>query len=344
MVTSKERGGGLLIAVRNHLQAHIIEEWTVCETAYECLWVKINMPHYFGTLLICAVYLPPTVSKHNMELFCTYIESLSEQLQQNSFMLIGDFNCGYFFRDMEYPTDSIIRTLANMTKYFKLTSHNNTVFNIKQRILDLVLVKFMRNLKENSSLKKGISCKVEKGQNILKEDKQHPALSIVITWEKLQKLNKQKLNTYHLNYSFPNSTEEIEENLNPLVDNLFLNNRFNYNTADYESLYEEINTIDWTNILSLGNVNTALEQLYRTLYEAINKHVKTYKNRKIEKPQKKKFPFWWKQETHKLYKEKEWARKRKDNSEEYKIKYEELRQTSKDKILSDYKNHFSEID
>ncbi|KAI5755978.1 hypothetical protein M8J77_021154 [Diaphorina citri] len=84
--TSKGRGGGLLIAVRNHLEAYMIEDWTVCEAAYECLWVKMKLPYYLGTLLICCVYLPPPVSALNMELFSTYLESLSENLHHNSFM------------------------------------------------------------------------------------------------------------------------------------------------------------------------------------------------------------------------------------------------------------------
>ncbi|XP_026679906.1 uncharacterized protein LOC113467739 isoform X2 [Diaphorina citri] len=340
--TSKGRGGGLLIAVRNHLEAYMIEDWTVCEAAYECLWVKMKLPYYLGTLLICCVYLPPPVSALNMELFSTYLESLSENLHHNSFMLVGDFNCSNFCESMNCPSDNVMRTLCNLISLFNLTSGNNTVYNERNKILDLVLYKFLRNTNESTASKRGIACNVSKGTSLLKEDKHHPTLSIKIQWDKMKKPNKERQQTFKLNAANSENIDHIE-NLNPLVNELFLKYRFNYNTANYELLSDEIKNTDWSNILSSENPTEALELLYRSLYILLNRHVKVYRNENLQNNVKK-FPFWWEHETHKLYKEKEWYRKKKHLNDFYKVQYERLRQCTKEKISADYKNHFSVIE
>jgi hypothetical protein len=102
---------------------------------------------------------------------------------------------------------------------------------------------------------------------------------------------------------------------------------------------------DWSNILSSENPTEALELLYRSLYILLNKHVKVYRNENLPNNARKKIPFWWEQETHKLYtsKEKEWYRKKKHLNDFFKVQYEQLRQCTKEKISADYKNHFSVI-
>ncbi|KAL1448108.1 hypothetical protein WDU94_013874 [Cyamophila willieti] len=95
--------------------------------------------------------------------------------------------------------------------------------------------------------------------------------------------------------------------------------------------------------MSLGNVNEALEQLYRTLYKAINKHVKIYKNRKPGNIKKKKFPVWWKQETYKLYKRKERIRKIKQKSNKQAQEYNHLRKQCKKLIREDFKTYIQNI-
>lgn len=86
-----KRAGGVLIAVSKKFNARRIGEW---ESSCEDLWVKIGIDSNSNyNIALCAVYLPPPVSRVILNTFTENCNKILEHVENNVYpMIVGDFN------------------------------------------------------------------------------------------------------------------------------------------------------------------------------------------------------------------------------------------------------------
>lgn len=66
-VTTKESGGGLIIAIKKEHKALMITENNINIPQFQCLWVETKIRYI--KLVICLIYIPPPVSYDTLKLF-----------------------------------------------------------------------------------------------------------------------------------------------------------------------------------------------------------------------------------------------------------------------------------
>lgn len=138
---SKKEGGGVLIAVSRRIKSKRMSCW---ESKLEDLWVTIELPlsHMVRQIALCAVYLPPPVSRAMLEHF---IDNCNATLENStSHCIVGDFNLGtidwglYGDDSIAYNIPSLCQPLIDLLLINSLKQHNNNL-NKSNRILDLVM-------------------------------------------------------------------------------------------------------------------------------------------------------------------------------------------------------------
>lgn len=241
------KGGGVLIAVSTQLVSKREIEW---ESECEDLWVTITTASASiqpgkspTTLRLCAVYLPPPVTKNSLKIFLNKANQILESSNDYRHTLIaGDFNMSgitWLPNNSEHLNSVEPSGYANREILCKfvdfLTLHDlkqfNSVFNSQNKILDLILC--------NQGVLEISECK----NPIRKIDKFHPALNI--------KMNIIKDINTTSNFSRPN-----------------------FYKADYNSIRDYLSTISWVNeFSSCNNVNDMVTKFYDVLHEAIRLHV-----------------------------------------------------------------------
>ncbi|CAK1596614.1 unnamed protein product [Parnassius mnemosyne] len=146
-----KKGGGVLIAVSERLASRRIVEW---ETDCEDVWVSVtpNSTKNPVKILLCAVYLPPSVTKHTLDIFIDKANGILGSRTDREYTLIAsDYNLSRITWLGNHRNDTFNHMLPSgfggnelLCKFINFISLNNLkqfncVTNIKNKILDLIL-------------------------------------------------------------------------------------------------------------------------------------------------------------------------------------------------------------
>lgn len=167
-MTNKQTGGGTLLAVRNDINATMLDLSAIRSqvTSVDVVGAKLYLDH--SKLFVFVIYIPPNTSVEDLELFFENI-ILLDYIHNNSVMFIGDFNIPHFVSNSNERCTQLICTFMDI---LSLKQHNN-VLNSNNRLLDLVLTNF--------------DCETNRDEHpLVGEDQQHPALliNILLNFEK----------------------------------------------------------------------------------------------------------------------------------------------------------------
>lgn len=162
----QDEGGGVLLAVLRKYRSKRMKSW---ESMCEDIWITIDSLQ----LTLCAVYLPPPVTRTPLDLFLAGCNSVCDRMSLDSNVcILGDFNLGIInwnslndnsFKILPYTCQALLDFISTN----KLHQFNNVTNT--GRILDLVL----------STLQ---SCTVTHAIDILtKTERIHPPLHITLS-------------------------------------------------------------------------------------------------------------------------------------------------------------------
>ena len=177
----------------------------------------------------------------------------------------------------------------------------NSVRNNNNNMLDLVFTNFLSINTAKSDFP------------LVSEDLYHPALIIncdLVTTER------------HINFPTAN------------------NYRYNFKKADFKNLYEYICNVDWSHINNFVQVDEALNEFYRILYEALDKFVPTYRCCTSN------FPPWFTFEIKSNLKTKEYFRKKwiKTRQLTYYDEFKRLRTLIKNLVKTAYEEYIDKVE
>lgn len=219
---TKKDGGGVLLAVSRKIPSCRIHSWESKNN--EDLWVTVKVEHnnIVKNLAVCVVYLPP-VKAESLSYHLNSISYVTDKV--DDVLILGDFNLGFFeWSNADNNTHLIPKNFNNaLGEMFVdfITSNNlyqfNSVYNIDNRILDLVLSNmFNLNCTHISDV-------------LTKLDPKHPALHITLSQlntKLLRPKNNIRLNFFKCDYTKIISELEIidwhqefadKDNINDLV-------------------------------------------------------------------------------------------------------------------------------
>nr|CAI5835906.1 unnamed protein product [Callosobruchus analis] len=164
--TSCTRGGGVLIAVAEHLSSTRVEldgDKSLSQLRIDVVVVKVKS--VAGSICIVNLYIPPDTPNSDYEILFDTLLASSFLFGNNHILIVGDFNLMNYANYMiTGDSDTKIQMLNSFVQIVNVKQFNN-VYNKSNRILDLVF--------HNSD------CVVSKSLNsFVKEDSHHPALDI----------------------------------------------------------------------------------------------------------------------------------------------------------------------
>lgn len=298
-------GGGVLIAVSNDIISHRMTMW---ESSCEDLWVTVDIKILGKSkhIAICALYLPPPVSKDKLEDFISHTNVVISK--NDHVLLAGDFNLSSLTWSQQQgvshlqisnnPSSTLDAMFVDFIEENSLNQYNYVV-NTNQRILDLVL-------SNTTELKIKESC-----NPISIVDSHHPPLHITVTSNKKQ-----------------------------LVTEIY-NERYNFYKANYDSIVTDLNNISWIDVLSkCPDVNTMVMTFYHELDILIKKHVPKCK------PNNSKYPTWFSKKIINLLKLKHKARLKykKYKNPIDQMEFVELREQCNKLLKNEYKSYIENIE
>lgn len=247
-------GGGVLIAVARNFTANRQCTW---ESDCEDLWVTVSVTPKLK-VAICAVYIPPPVHCHILEHFLDKYNMVSDKKDLH-IILIGDFNLSSIdwsfvngTTDSGTPAPPAMNTKINQT-FIDFTHLNNlmqcnNVANVKNKILDLVLVD-------------SLECTVAEAPKCLsKIDPYHPPLEIQLRYssQNFLKLHKaSRLNFKKADYS------SIKEDLG---------------NTNWEDLFSDIDDPDTLVEIFYNVVNQTIERNVPRFFVHTNSHPPWFSN------------------------------------------------------------------
>ncbi|XP_045471763.1 uncharacterized protein LOC123678670 [Harmonia axyridis] len=141
-LTSKSRGGGVLIAVRSSLMACSINLDSIKESFPNVnimgLRIGLRGSHFY----ILTLYIPPNTASDQYEDVLEAISVLPCLLDENAnLIIVGDFNIPDYVTHRETTLHNVrVEVIENFLNFFGLTQSNEDL-NANQRLLDLVCSK-----------------------------------------------------------------------------------------------------------------------------------------------------------------------------------------------------------
>lgn len=293
--THQSRGGGVLIALKSHILAEVIDVsyFDVNFTTIDLLACKCTV-HYI-TFYILVLYIPPATTFYDFELFFESLEQL-EVLQSGNVIVMGDFNVPNFVNPN--IVDSKVTVIKNFINFLNLDQVNNTL-NGSNRLLDLVLC----NMKSEV---------ISDNAPLVPIDPHHPALII-----SLQKIDSKNV--------------KFDTNSNKKT--------YNYKRANFAALYNSLLHTDWTFLTYFEEINSAVDEFYKQLYQLFDTHIPLYKT------YKRQFPNWYTSDIIKNIKRKaKLLKKYRKNHNEYHLhEFQRLRRVVKEQIKLAYANYVETV-
>ncbi|CAK1549330.1 unnamed protein product, partial [Leptosia nina] len=191
--SSKRDGGGVLIAVKNNIHAIRLEHY---ESVYEDLWISVNLNNSsLNGLLICVCYLPPDLTKEDLNSYYSHLQDFVLHKANNRHVLIlGDFNTHNLswlevnpnsYQPID-PSDTKARLLSESVYLCNLYQFNH-IANINNRLLDLVFSSFD-------------AIEVVAAEPLSRIDLHHPPLLIQLKLKSDARSNLMRNTTAHFNF------------------------------------------------------------------------------------------------------------------------------------------------
>ncbi|KAJ8712619.1 hypothetical protein PYW07_005461 [Mythimna separata] len=205
------------------------------ESQCEDLWVIIEVPFmkYIRQIALCAVYLPPPVTRSTLDIFLDSCNLMFERTGLHT-CIIGDFNLSNIKWNLindsanNYAPPGFNNLLVDFIHTHKLVQLNDIV-NVSGRILDLVLT----NL-PSSNVTAALS-------SLTAIDVLHPPIEILLRGSKETWLPYNSHNT-----------------------------RINFFKLDYVKICHELDNVDWDMLLrKIIDVNDMLRIFYDTIWNVI---------------------------------------------------------------------------
>lgn len=210
--SSRERGGGVLIAVLRSLCSC---EIVTSGSSIEELWVRIRAPN--ADIVLCAVYIPPSSNISLYNDFCKHAEEVIESSQLSKVCITGDFNLPrikWNHSNEDGIDDNVHGETENVfCDFLSFSGLNqfNLVNNVNNVILDLVL--------SNSS-----HTSVMEAPPLVPVDSHHPPLMITFRNTKFKVLKSQTYFKYHFEQAPYNLINDALANISwNCIDSLNVN-------------------------------------------------------------------------------------------------------------------------
>lgn len=227
--SQSERGGGVIITVRNQLVSERLLDFESDLDRLEDIWVRVKLMDN-RWLYLCNVYISPFHG--NDYLYETFLENVMRNSTRigdsDELAIMGDLNCpeisGYFSGGS--PTlcfGSSATRILNATSFCNLSQLNNVSYSTDEFIiLDLVLATL-------HSVRIDVSNAVEP---LVRPDAYHPPLSISV------------------------HGIATARNVNPFT--------LNFRKANYDRINQDLLAQDWE-LLNTLNTNEAVQMMYSTI-------------------------------------------------------------------------------
>lgn len=257
--TGVDRGGGILIAVRNSIFSTRIEV-DDDDPDFEMIFVLLKLGS--TDLIISSAYIPPSSDVSSYIDFVSTVEDVHERLNNPNSIIAGDFNLpNIIWGETDagtttfFPGPDALRTTTEIVNIVHNTllkiglSQKNCLVNPFNNTLDLVF----SNIKNFE-----IS---EPSESILSVDKFHHTFEFNLKY--IKKINKKQ--EHYLNFEFDD---------------------YDFKNADFSIISLKISEVDWDLELSTDIINST-EIFYRILKKIVEDNVR--KKRIISDN----FPHWF---------------------------------------------------
>ena len=158
------RGGGVLLGVNSTLRASVLDFTPITDliSNIDIVGIKLITRHHRKVFII-VVYIPPSTSLENMELFFDAFNSLNNFSDTDDVIVFGDFNIPDF---VDKATDGFSILLNNFQQFHNMQQYNY-LRNFHNHVLDLIF--------------SNVTCTICKLLSpFVEEDRHHPALYINI--------------------------------------------------------------------------------------------------------------------------------------------------------------------
>lgn len=239
---TESKGGGVLIAVRNHIKSYLVSSEN--SNIYESLFIKVwlcNRP-----ILINISYIPPQSNSNQYEQLTNFLDSeIRKETNKSGIILLGDYNLASLvgsptenegqacmsYDDQDLTLQSGI--ILDFCNFHKLNQVNN-IRNYKDKTLDLIF----SNL---NTIQVSRCC-----QPFIPEDPNHPSLSLLLYLEKNSKETDTK-------------TEKLSVH--------------SFKKANYDGIFNILNNVNWTNEFKELNLDQSVSKFYDIINGSISSFV-----------------------------------------------------------------------
>ncbi|XP_062535363.1 uncharacterized protein LOC134204573 [Armigeres subalbatus] len=255
--SSLQRGGGTLIAVKctlTNLSVHLSESETL-----EQVVVKVKLAH--KSVYICGIYLRPN---SDPDKFVAHSDCVNQIVNIatpcDTVIVVGDYNLSRLEWLYDDEVEGYLPTNASSEQELTLTEtliasglkQICNVSNSNGRLLDLA---FVSDCHEAELIGAPYS--------ILSPDRHH--------------------NPFVLRLDFRNPVHHLQ----CAVEGMDFD--FDFSRCDYEAVKNELNSLDWFQILSGEDINTSITSFYNAVFDTISRHVPLRRSL----PRKTYKQLWW---------------------------------------------------
>ena len=283
------------------INKHFKSKIILSDNKIEHLFVSVHM--HPTPYVISAVYIPPLSSTDIYAAHCKSLESIYEQYSNSKFLICGDFNL---------PNLNWSSSLKNVFPH-SLSLSESTVLNCYNflNLEQIINIPNSRNVFLDLAFTNIASPILDLCSDpLLTTSSHHSAFNITLK---------------QYRYIVPSNSKII----------------YLYMEADYESLNNYLNSVDWNLLINEVNINKAIEIFYNNLYTGINQFVP---HRRIR--ENNQYPYWFTYEMINLVKMKKAAHIKFKNSglkDDY-VNFSNLRQ--KCKVLGNqlYQMHLAKVE
>lgn len=305
--TGMERGGGVLLAVHRRLQVSqltLAEHNPLIVRDLESIWLQVSRPHSNTVIHINVVYFPPNSPRCLYDEYFDFYDAMVNKYKFNRLLILGDFNLPEIkgIHNNFLFSSLIAKGLYNFMSMFNLVSYNN-VLNSNNTTLDLVI----------SNIASVSVCQCD--NPILPLDNYHPALIVNL----------------HLSQTNENKTKHHLKLCNKSY--------YCYKEANFFDLYTKLRCCDWSSLYSVKNIETAVDEFYRLVYNIFDQCIP-----KKDSIIKSKYPCWFTKEIICSIKLKNKAAKKRKFSRYHDNLFKELRRSIKLNISVAHKEYLRHVE
>lgn len=244
--STKLRGGGVVILVRNHFKAKLVKTEVL---NIEHLFVLVDFQA--GSFMLGGVYIPPNSAEDIYIAHCSAVENIKNTRPGIPLYLFGDYNLplatwAYSLDDglsVACPQNYPAKVLAESFSYLDFTQ-SNTIPNQHGVFLDLIFGSI------NDNQKLSVYQAVD---TLLPNNYHHVSVTCVI--------------------NYCTSVHQVD----------YTTTYLDFRNADFVSLNDYLCSVDWESLFDKSDINSSSKKFYEVLFNAISLYVpkKTFKPSKF---------------------------------------------------------------